>query len=231
MVNVVQHHQNGNVLLPVEPCHQLHDFQLVGNIQISSRFVQQQYFRLLGDAHGNPRPLPLTAGKRVDLSVGEISHSGFLQSPVYDPFILCASALPPGHMCKPAVLYQCANGNIAHRIVALGKDCNLSRYLPCIHFINILSVKQHLTGAGPNIPADSSYQCCLAASIGPDDGVDFPLLHLERNILNDLMPLIACAQMIHLHHHIRHVLTSAADTGKTEHPGSPLQCRRVSQPG
>ena len=76
LIDVVKHHHDGPVGLLIELPHERHDLELVGDIQVGGRLVEQQDRCLLGENHRDPGPLPLSAGEMVDLMVAEVRHPG-----------------------------------------------------------------------------------------------------------------------------------------------------------
>jgi hypothetical protein len=63
-------------LAPVEVRDEVQYVDLVGEVEIGRRFVQQQDGGALGDGHRDPRALPLAAGELVDRAVGEVGQAG-----------------------------------------------------------------------------------------------------------------------------------------------------------
>ena len=55
------------------------DLELILNIQMVSRLIQDQSFRLLGEGPRHQNPLAFAAGERVEFAVGHSLHSNQLQ--------------------------------------------------------------------------------------------------------------------------------------------------------
>ncbi len=66
VVEVVQHGDHGAALLAVEHGEQVEQFHLMGDVEEGRRLVEQHERGLLGQHHGHPDPLALTAGQFVD---------------------------------------------------------------------------------------------------------------------------------------------------------------------
>ena len=124
-------------------------------------------------------------------------------------------------MCKPPILYQRPNRHIAHGSVGLGKHCYLASYLAGIHLKDIFSIQHHLSRARPDVSADCPHQCGFSTAVRTDNRIDFSLLDVEGNILDNLVSLITNTQMVDLHYIMFHRVTSAADTRRTVHPTLP----------
>lgn len=52
MVDVVQDHDDGHAVLPVDRGDNLHDLELMGHVEVRRRLVEQQHFGLLCEYHG-----------------------------------------------------------------------------------------------------------------------------------------------------------------------------------
>ena len=74
-VEVVQHEHDGAPLLAVEFFAQVEHVDLVGDVEVGRRLVEQHQVGLLGERHRDPHPLALTARQFVDRSVGELHRA------------------------------------------------------------------------------------------------------------------------------------------------------------
>ena len=72
--DIVADKADGNLLLPLELCHQLYNGFLHGYIQRRRGFVHNEYLRLQRQRPGNRHPLPLTAGHIVGIAVGKVAR-------------------------------------------------------------------------------------------------------------------------------------------------------------
>ena len=70
-VDVVEHHDDRRAPAPVEVGEQVEDLHLVGQIEEGRRLVQQEDVGALGQGHGDPHALALTAGQLVDAAIGQ----------------------------------------------------------------------------------------------------------------------------------------------------------------
>ena len=75
LVEVVQHGDERAPLL-VQARAQVHDLELVGDVEERGRLVEQQQVGLLRERHGQPDPLPLTAGELGDEPVAQVGDLG-----------------------------------------------------------------------------------------------------------------------------------------------------------
>ena len=70
LVEVVQHGDDG-APLAIQLGEQFEQFDLVDDIQVGGRLVEQQQRGFLRQHHGDPHALPLAAGERVERSLGQ----------------------------------------------------------------------------------------------------------------------------------------------------------------
>ncbi len=77
-VQVVEHDRDGPAL-GVQASQQLHDLQLMVEVEVVERLVKQEDGRLLGEGLGDEGALPLAAGELGDQAAGQLGHSGRLE--------------------------------------------------------------------------------------------------------------------------------------------------------
>ena len=76
VVEVVQHRDQGAALLLVQLGAQVEHVDLVLDVEVRGRLVEQQQRGLLGERHRDPHALPLAAGQFVDIAIGEFGDAG-----------------------------------------------------------------------------------------------------------------------------------------------------------
>lgn len=76
MIQIVQNGHEGAPLCLVQLRTEIEDVDLVLDVEVRRRLVEQQQRRLLGERHGDPDPLPLPAGQFVDIAIGKRADSG-----------------------------------------------------------------------------------------------------------------------------------------------------------
>ena len=67
----MQHHHDGPAALAVEPGDQVEHLDLVGEVEVRGRLVEQQQVGVLGQRHRDPGPLALAAGELVERTVAQ----------------------------------------------------------------------------------------------------------------------------------------------------------------
>ena len=81
MVQIMDNHYYSKSQLFVELIKQLHNLQLVTDIKIGRRFIEQQHLRSLRQRHCYPGALTLAAAQRMQKTVAHRRHIGLLQGP------------------------------------------------------------------------------------------------------------------------------------------------------
>ena len=77
-VQVMQHDDDCAATLVVAVDEQVEHIDLVAEIEKRGRFIEQQDVGVLGEAHGEPHALALTAGELVDGAVSKLEGVGCL---------------------------------------------------------------------------------------------------------------------------------------------------------
>ena len=73
-VEVVQHHHDRGAAAGVELGEQVEHLDLVGDVEVGRRLVEQQQVGALREGHRDPHPLALAARQLVDRAVGEVDR-------------------------------------------------------------------------------------------------------------------------------------------------------------
>ena len=88
----MQDHDDRPSFGPVEMLEQFEHLELVGEIKISRRFIEEDDVRLLGECHRNPDPLTLTTRQRIDRTVFECHRIRCFECPIDDLVIVFRQA-------------------------------------------------------------------------------------------------------------------------------------------
>ena len=112
----MQHHHDGAAALAVEPGDQVEHLDLVGEVEVRRRLVEQQQVGVLGQGHRDPGALPLTAGELVERPVAQVGGVGHRQRRLDDLLVLGRPLAEPALVRVPAAADQVADQQ------ALGRD-------------------------------------------------------------------------------------------------------------
>ena len=82
VVEVVQDEHDRAALALVEVDEEVEHLDLVGEVEVRRRLVEQHQPGALGERHGDPHPLALAAGQLVDRAAGDVERAGRLERAV-----------------------------------------------------------------------------------------------------------------------------------------------------
>ena len=125
----MQHHQQRLFLLPRQRADQIAQLPPRIHVQIGGGLVHQKDAGILGQQHGQERPLPLAAGQLPQGAVGKVLHPSRAQGLGHHAPVFRAEPARRVHVGVAAQRRQCA-----HRQGGLGQDlrqdADLARALP-----------------------------------------------------------------------------------------------------
>ena len=103
----------------VEVDEQVEHLDLVGEVEVGGRLVEQQQVGALGQRHGDPHALALAAGQLVDRPVGQVERAGGAIASVDDRLVV------GGPLPEPLLVRVAAAGDQVGDGDALGRDRRL----------------------------------------------------------------------------------------------------------
>ena len=142
----------------------------MADIQPGGGLIEQHNRRLLGQHHGDPRPLALAAGERIDALPREVGNAGGLHRPADRLFILFAPAgkqrlvriAPAGH--------QLLNRYIPRRGGVLRQQADALCHLFTGVTLDLLAVEINMTAGGRHQAAQGAQQRRFTAAVGANNG-------------------------------------------------------------
>ena len=184
-VQVVQHDDDGAAALGVQPADQVEDVDLVGEVEVGRRLVEQQQVGALRERHRDPGALPLAAGERVDRPVGEVGHVRPGQRLGDDRLVVPRPLPQPALVRVPAAGDQVGDGEPLRGDRRLRQQAEHLGDLAGRRPGDRLPVEQHLAARRPQQPAQGAQQRRLAAAVGPDDRGERALGQLQVEVVDD----------------------------------------------
>ena len=195
------------------PPHQLHELELVLDVQVVGRLVQHQHRRLLGQGPGDKHPLLLPAGQGGEPLLPQGGQPGARQDLPYQRPVLPAvglqqplAGLPPHH---DHLLHREIEGGL----LLLYHDGKPLGHLPVAHGQQIVPHEGQLPRLGAEHLVDVFEECGFAAAVGADEPDELPLLHPEIHAPEDLPAADAVPDLFCLYH--------GADPPTGIHSGAP----------
>ena len=104
-IQIVQNHNYG-FALAVQLLHQIHNVQLMVDVQIGGGFVQHQELCVLSQCHGNEGSLSFAARQIAETLISQIRHSCRFHGVFDDFLVLGGMTAVIGEVGKPAVSHQ-----------------------------------------------------------------------------------------------------------------------------
>ena len=200
-------HHDRDPLLPGHPVKDIEQLQLVADVQIGGRLIEEDDLRLLADGAGQEDPLALAVADGVKGPVREVLSVHGLQRLLHLFFVrIGQDAQPPGvgiaahgrHV--PAghqVCLQAAREHDGHPL------CQFLRRIlrqPLFHGrpVRCALRQPDITADGPELPRDGPQDRGFAGAVGADQRQDLPLLYADLDPADDRLPAVADGQMVKL---------------------------------
>ena len=184
-VEVVQHHHDRGAAHLVELGEQVEHLDLVGDVEVRRRLVEQQQVGLLGEGHRDPHALALAAGELVDQPVGEVEGVGQLEGLRHGLLVLARPA-PEGALVRvPPAADEVDDADAlgGHRV--LRQQAERARHLARGQRGDRLPVEEHRARRRAQQSRHPPQQRGLAARVGADDHGDLAVRHLGGQLAND----------------------------------------------
>lgn len=179
--------------------------------------VEQQQVRVLGQGHGDPHPLPLTAGELVHRPVGEVGGVGVFQRLGDGPLVGLRPLLPPLLVRLAASGDEVGDSDAVRWGRGLRQDADGPRDLSAGDAGEFGAVQQYGAPARFEEASQRPQDGGLAAGVGADDDRDLAVGYLEVQALDDGAVLVRQGQVVR---------REAAD-GRTAHAEIPPERLRV----
>ena len=205
----MKRHHDGDPLLPGHFVEDSQKLQLMADVEIGSRLVQDDDIRLLTDGTGQKNTLTLAVTDCIKRPVREVLRMHRRQRLVHlllirlqeDSKTSCVGVaahcghIPAGHQ----LCLQAAGEHDSHLPGQLPRlelpqffHPGDSAVLPCRLFL----CKVNIAADGRQLPGDCLEDRGLAGSVGTDQGHDLPSLHAYFNSVDQCLSMIADGQMV-----------------------------------
>ncbi len=182
---VMGHYDDEDLLLVHELSHEVHQIELVVDVEMQGRLVQKHDVGLLHEGSGDHHPSELSAAELVDVPVDEVEHPDTFQSVVDDVHVLIGRVPGSGLGVAPHL------HGLHHREREGGAVCLcdgrhmlgqvLARHPLDVHLAQSSGIVYHHASAGGlQDGVDAVEEGGLPAAVLAEDPYDVPALHLER---------------------------------------------------
>ena len=185
----------------VEVAEQLHELELVGDVEECRRLVEQHDAGVLRERHRDPRALALAAGEGLERPCRELGHARLLERPRDEAPVVVGSDAEEVAIRIASLIDEVANRHALRCGRSLRKHGELLGHFTRRGPRNHLSVEHDRAALRPQQPAHRAQQRALPAAIATDEARDLAVEHLERQIRDDRELPVAEGQVIGLKSH------------------------------
>jgi len=182
---VVGHNDDEDLLLVHKLSHEVHQVELVVDVEMQGRLVQKHDVGLLHEGPGDHHPSELSAAELVDVPVYEVEHPDPLQSVVDDVHVLIGR-VPGSGLGVASHLHSLHHSEREGGAVGLGDGRHMLGQILAGHPLDVHLaqssgiVYHHASAGGLQDGVDAVEEGGLPAAVLAEDPYDVPALHLER---------------------------------------------------
>jgi hypothetical protein len=187
LVEVVQDDADRDSVVVRQVADEVEEFDLVAQVEIGGRLVEQQHTGFLGEATGEPHPLQLTAGQVVGAPLGEVRHTGQRERTVDRGRRVRIGPAEAAPVRVAAELDDVPHGQSAGRGAALGQQGDVARELTGTQGEAVgVAVDPERGVAAPLQPGDRPQERRLAAAVGADQHGHLAGPERDRGVVYDV---------------------------------------------
>ncbi len=185
LVEVVGDEHDGLARLFVEVCEEVHDLDLVRDVQVGGGLVEQQGRGVLGEGEGDPHALALAAGELVDGAVDELGGAGGPERLGDDHVLVRVAAAAELPVRVASAPDQVPDGDALGGDRGLRQDAEPARHLAGGQAVDVGAFEEDRPGGQRQQSGDGLEEGGLAAGVGADEGGDPALLDPQGQVLDD----------------------------------------------
>ena len=196
LVEVVQHEHDGALVALVEVDEQVEHLDLVGEVEVGGRLVEQHQVRALRQRHRDPHPLALPAGELVDGSFRQRDDAGGAHG-VGDDRLVRRRPLPEPLLVRVAAAGdEVGDGDAFRCDRRLGQDPEPGGDLLGGQPVDALAVEEHHPGSGLSSRARARSSVDLPQALAPTMQVICPCGIVDRQVAGDLELVVGQGEVL-----------------------------------
>ena len=170
-----------------EGAHPLHEPELVMDVEVGRRLVEEEELGLLRERLGQQNPLPLAAAEREDGAPGEAGEVDADQRRAGALAVLGGVGLQPAPVRRPPQEHEVLDAEVEgerERLADEGEAAGQRARLPRPD----LPPPEHQTSVVGERPADGPQERGLAAAVGAEHAEPRPLGHVQPDAVQHRLP-------------------------------------------
>ena len=173
---------------PVQPPHQVHQLELVFDVQMVGGLIQDEAGGLLGQGPGQDDPLLLPAGEGGEGAVRKVRHPHSLQGLGHNLVILGAVPVQRPLVRGPAHEHHIPDGEIKIVVVVLGHHRQTAGGFPAAVTLQGPAIQIYRAAGWLQHPVDAFEQSGFPAAVGADHPHQLPRPGLHVHPMEDVVP-------------------------------------------
>ena len=194
-LEVVQHDRDGGAAGAVQLADHVEHLELVGDVEIGGRLVQQQHLGALCERHGDPHPLALPSGELVEQTALELVGAGEGQR-LGDRLLVLVAPLREQALVRVAAAGdQLAHGHPVGRERGLRQQAEPAGELLAAQGVDVGAVQQHRPLTGRQQARQAPQQSRLPRAVRADDHRHLPLGEGQVEVIDDDASLVGELQV------------------------------------
>ncbi len=187
LVEVVQDGSDGDPVVVRQVPHEVEEFDLVAQVEVVRRLVEQEHARLLGEAAGEPDALELAAGQVFGAPFGEVRDAGHGEGTVDRGPAARVGPAPAAPVRVATEFDDVPHGQSAGRGAALGEQRDVPGELAGAQGQAVgLAVDDKGGGPGPLEARERAQQRRLPAAVRTDQHGHLARAQRHRGVVDDV---------------------------------------------
>ena len=188
--------EDADFLFFVELLQDVHDLELVRDIDVRQRLVQEHDAGLLRHGAGDHHPLTLTTAQRLYQRVAVVPNVAFLQHCLHNLFVLSTLHLPWGLVWIAPQHHVVEHGNVEHDVLILRHVGDFSGHIHHLVLRHGLPFQHNRAATRLQQPDDALQQCSLAGAVRSQNRAEAALREANGQVVEDHTIVVGECQIV-----------------------------------
>ena len=170
----MEHRQNGQASLVPKPADRGQQRDLVGEVEVQRRLIEEEQVRLLGEGHRHEQPLSLPSGELLGKAIGQVERIRVGERADHRLLIGLGRGEEAPSVRSAAHLDQLRHAEAGGQVQLLGQHRDAACEVEAPPIPDATAVERDLAGIRPEDPGEETKQRRLAAAIGAHQRDEVP---------------------------------------------------------